>query len=155
MKQLPRWFALLSVSAALLACAAAPGASATRLLAQESFQICPANLAQGPQTIASSAAWQSLLQSSGASAPYAKWQPDFGKHLVWAYVMGQQRSGGYAVRVQDAKAAATPGSLEVSLVQQSPAPGSLSSAQITSPCVLVMLDAQGARSVQWVNAKAP
>jgi PrcB C-terminal len=143
---------LLGSGLGLLACAA-PGAAASRLLAQESFQICPANLPQGPLTISTGAAWQTFLAGSGNHAQLAKWQPDFAKQLVWVYAMGQQRSGGYAVRVQDAKAGAGAASIELSLREQSPTPGSMTSAQITSPCVVALLDAQGARSVQWLPAK--
>ena len=122
------------------------------VLKQESYDQCPiASTKPHHSLIADTGAWQSLMQKTPGTLAFKDWQPNFSQEKVLIYSMGTKRSGGHAVKLIEAQLDQK--SLLVKVEQTSPAPGSINTAQLTSPCVIALLHTEGAAEVKVVDAK--
>ena len=97
-------------------------------------------------------AWWGQVQGRRQPLPPAP-DVDFHRYLVVVAAMGRQRSGGYAIRVEQAQRQA--GKLVVTVREESPAPGCMVTTSLTSPIDVVLLpataDAVEFRSVQAIR----
>jgi len=64
---------------------------------------------------------------------------DFQRELILMISMGQQRTGGYGLRLSSTQASDEQGVVAVNVDWRLPTPGSMLTQVITSPCILIAL----------------
>lgn len=98
-------------------------------------------------------AWEALWgQVQGARQPLPPAPDvDFHEYLVVVAAMGRQRSGGYAIRVEQAQVQA--GKLVVTVREESPGPGCMVTMSLTAPIDVVLLPAT-AEEVEFRSVQA-
>ena len=130
------------------ACTALPTDALQRVSAQESFDICPIKVAADQRIISDVKTWGNW-QSKSPNAPYSSWKPDFTKDRIVVFSMGEKRSGGFSSAIAGTNLDRDV--LTVKIEQKVPPAGSFNAAQITNPCVIGLVDARDAKSVQLVD----
>ena len=64
---------------------------------------------------------------------------DFARERVLMIAMGQQRTGGYGLRLASTEARINQGVMDIAVDWRQPSPGSMLIQVITSPCILISL----------------
>lgn len=120
-----------------------------QMVTQQSFAICPIVLAQGKHVVADAKTW-SAMHTKLTPTPLAAWKPNFVKDRIVAFSMGEKRSGGFSTAI--ASTLLDRDVLTIKIEQKVPATGSINSAQLTSPCVLALIDVGNAKTIQLIDA---
>jgi len=89
----------------------------------------------------------SILAAGTMPAPEAP-VVDFTRSAVLVIDMGQKPTGGYGVQVSTSDAAIEEGVLQVHVVLQSPAPGTMQTQALTHPCLALNVPAQGYERIE-------
>ena len=119
-----------------------------RVVAQQSFDICPVKVVADQRIVSDQKTWAALLEKSGSS-PYTTWKPDFTKERVVMLSMGEKRSGGFSTSIAGSNLERDV--LTIKFAQKVPAAGSFNTAQITSPCVVGLIDSRDAKTIQFID----
>ncbi len=77
-------------------------------------------------------------------------KPNFDKEVLVAIFMGRRTSGGHSIEAVNS-ALVRDESINIEVVQKSPAPGTMVTMQITSPCVVVSIKKDGLKFFNRVN----
>jgi len=138
---------VLSVTAALGACAAAPPSPLPLAeLARGSFGPCTAARREVVRDPAAwSRAWAEVQPTRAAPPPV-----DFAGQMAVVACLGERRSGGYAIEVVAVEVAAE--ELIVTVRETAPPPGAMTTQALTQPYHAVRV-ARTALPVRWVTAR--
>jgi hypothetical protein len=146
--RLPLLTLALSLTTATLAFSAPDGLRTVRTGAQSNIQ--------KPEQVVvrSEAEWQALWKRHSASKVQAEDVPkvDWSREMVLAVFLGSRSTGGYSVKIVDARE--VNGKLEVRTEQRSPAPDGFVSQGFTSPFHLVAAP-KSSLPVVWKKVSPP
>jgi PrcB C-terminal len=126
---------------------------AIKILKSESFAICPdGSSEQNSQLLVSATDWRLFVGKVPSSTQsLTQWNPDFSRTSIAVLRIGSRPSTGYALSVVEARALQRDDSdqtLILTVQSNSPAPGALSSSIITTPCVVVEVEAVGFKTLK-------
>lgn len=94
------------------------------------------------------ATWAHFWSELGAGV---RPEVNFGRDLVIAVALGQRPSGGHDIAVQ--RVTRTGGQLRISVVETSPGPGCMTTAALTQPVDVVMVEAAGVTGWSFIDSE--